>query len=289
MGPGHAELVRHVLRQHAVQPRIERVPVRRDERRQTGRRDLPGAGIFRQIGPQVAAGQRMVRLQLMIDASRRLIVDVDRRRRASQRSERHGEGLSVSREIGGLARGSLCGREEFEQRLHLRAAADSRLQDLTAGFCRRAVERESRPQLPVGPPLERSEEERPVSQDRAPECPAELPFFPERRLDRSGELFVQMGALVQIVRCVQALVVDERECGPLEHVRPVPGDHVDDGAGGAAELRRELIGDEPHFLDGVRVIELLLPAGDARIVAVLAVDHEVVRAQAHAVRREVRS
>jgi hypothetical protein len=222
----------------------------------------------------------------MIDAGRRLVVVVDHGRRAGQRPERHGEGLPSDGECRGFVRRGLRGRKELEQRLHLRTAAGGRLQSLTPRLGRRAVEREARSELPVRPALHRPEEEGAVSQDRAADGPAELPFFPERRFGRREA--VDQDALVEIVHRVQAVVVDVREGGAFERVRPVAGDHVHDGSGGAPEFRRELIRDQPELLNGIGVIELLLPAGDTRIVAVLAVDHEVVRAQSHAVRREVR-
>ena len=66
-------------------------------------------------------------------------------------------------------------------------------------------------------------------------------------------------------------------------------DHVDHRTRGAAVLRRELVGDHAHLLNDVGVVDRLVTVVRVWIVVVLPVDHEVVRPQAHAVRREARA
>ena len=119
------------------------------------------------------------------------------------------------------------------------------------------------------------------SRNNGPPTSAILLLLTERRRQSPGRL-VEIGARVQ------ALVVAEHEAAATELIGAALGRDIHDRAGGPAELGRELVRDQPHFLHDVRVVDLLLTAGDARIVAVLAVDHEVVRANAHAVRREIR-
>ena len=70
-------------------------------------------------------------------------------------------------------------------------------------------------------------------------------------------------------------------------VRAALGDHIHDGARGAAVLRRELIGDQPELLDDVRIVDNLLAAGDAGVVGVLSINDEVVAARARAVHGKV--
>ena len=71
----------------------------------------------------------------------------------------------------------------------------------------------------------------------------------------------------------------------MKAVRSAFRNDVHHRAGRAAVLGRKLIRDEAYFLDDIWIVDGLLPAGDARIVAVLAIDHEVVGSDPHAIHR----
>ena len=133
----------------------------------------------------------------------------------------------------------------------------------------------------VCPPLERAEEERPSTGHWTADGPAHLILHTVGRLGSAGPL-------VEIAARVQVVVVVEPERGSAEVVRAVLGDDIHHRARRAAVLRRKLVGDQPDLLDDVSVVNRLLATGDAGIVAVLTIDHDVVRPQPRAVRREVR-
>ena len=73
----------------------------------------------------------------------------------------------------------------------------------------------------------------------------------------------------------------------VEAVTPTPGHNVHDRAPSAPVFGRELVRNQPYFLYDVGIVNRLRAAGNPRFVDVLAVDHEIVRAEPHAVGREV--
>ena len=143
----------------------------------------------------------------------------------------------------------------------LRPSSRHLLQDLPSGFSGSAVQRGSGLKAPVGPSLIRSKEERAVFHDGAADRTADLVFDAPRR--RRPDLFIRVGS------GIQCIVIVKPECRAVKTVGSTFRDHVHYGAGIAAEFRRELIGDEVHFLNDIGIIDRLLAAADAGIVAVL--------------------
>ena len=74
----------------------------------------------------------------------------------------------------------------------------------------------------------------------------------------------------------------------MQLVGAVLGHNVHDRARGPPILRQKLVREQVELLDHVGIVHDLLPPGHARIIGVLAVDHEVIAARAHPVRRKVR-
>lgn len=81
--------------------------------------------------------------------------------------------------------------------------------------------------------------------------------------------------LIEIAAGVEAVVVVAPEQAAVERVGAALRHHVHDRAGRAAVLRGKLVGHQPNLLDDVGVVHRLLAPGDARVVDVLAVDHDV--------------
>ena len=94
---------------------------------------------------------------------------------------------------------------------------------------------------------------------------------------------------LHVATCIQRVVIVKPETRAVILVRTTTRDRVENGARVAAVLGTELIGDESHFLYRVRIVQWNRRAGDAKVVVVLTIDHEVVRTNSAAVRREVRS
>ena len=121
--------------------------------------------------------------------------------------------------------------------------------------------------------LIRSKKESAILDNRATHGPADLVFdTPWRRRSR---------LLVQIASCIQRVVIVKPERGSVKVIGSALGDDIHHRSGRASKLRRKLVCDEADLLDNIRIVDRLLPPRKAGIVAVLAVDHEVVRAHAH--------
>src|SRR5687767_12385193 len=91
------------------------------------------------------------------------------------------------------------------------------------------------------------------------------------------------GRFVQIAAGIQAFIIMEPKRRTMEIIRTRLTNKVDHRAGITAELRKKLVGSNTNFLEGVRIVQRNLTAGNARVVDVLLVDHEIVRSEPSAV------
>ena len=101
-----------------------------------------------------------------------------------------------------------------------------------------------------------------------------------------GVRVTEPATLVGVTAGVQGVVIVKPERGAVKVVRARLCDGIKDSTRIAPILGAELIRDEPHFLDRVGIIERDRRPRNAKVVVVLAVDHEVVRAYTPAVHRE---
>ena len=114
--------------------------------------------------------------------------------------------------------------------------------------------------------------------NRSADGAAELVFDSPRRFqDASG--------LVHVAPRVERVGIVEPEKTAVHVVGPALGGHVDDRSRGSAVFGRELIGDHPELLNGIRIVPLHLHAGNVGVINVLPVNREVVRTEPRAVHR----
>src|SRR4030095_10233135 len=86
---------------------------------------------------------------------------------------------------------------------------------------------------------------------------------------------------------IQGIVVVKPESGTVKRIRTAAGNRIEDGAGVATVLGAELIRNESHFLDEIRIVQWYGRTSDTKVVVVLTIDHEVIRTYSSAIRREV--
>src|SRR4029077_15671496 len=88
----------------------------------------------------------------------------------------------------------------------------------------------------------------------------------------------------------QRVVAAEPVSVPMKMVGPAAGDDVDDRPGVTSVFRVEVIADDPEFLPrmGIDGHNAAGTAGDAGVVVVDAVEHEIVVAASGAVHRKSR-
>src|SRR5689334_19382414 len=86
---------------------------------------------------------------------------------------------------------------------------------------------------------------------------------------------------------IQRVVIMKPEAGAVILVRATARDRIEYRARVATILSAELICHQSHFLNRVRIVQGDRRSGNAEVVVVLTVDHEVVRTRAAAVGREV--
>ena len=82
--------------------------------------------------------------------------------------------------------------------------------------------------------------------------------------------------LLRVATGIQRVVVVKPEAGTVILVRATARNRIEHRARVATILSAELVCDEPDFLNGVGIIQRDRRTGDAEVVIVLAVDHEVV-------------
>src|SRR5262245_16484471 len=106
-------------------------------------------------------------------------------------------------------------------------------------------------------------------------------------------MFVDEGSLrkskrlLQVGEAIQRITVVEPERRPVKFIGAALGYHADHRSRIASMLGQKLVGDHADFLDDIWIIEHLVASRYARLVRILAIDHEVVAVEATAVHREV--
>ncbi len=134
-------------------------------------------------------------------------------------------------------------------------------------------------------PLERREEERPVSLDGAAGCRAVL-LLRVRRLLAIDRLAGWIEPL-EVLPGVQRIIAEVKEEVAVERIRAAPGHDVHDAARGFAELGRKRAGQYLELPDRF-LAERRTDGADNRVVVVEPVHGDVVRARALAGKREAR-
>ena len=94
---------------------------------------------------------------------------------------------------------------------------------------------------------------------------------------------------LRVAAGIQGIVVVKPETRAVKLVRATARDGIENGARVATVFSAELVRDQPHFLNRIRIVQRDCRTRDAEVVVVLTIDHEVVGANSSAVYREVRS